>query len=308
MRRVERFIFAPESARRLASLRIGLCLLLAARLAIRNYTVVAGQPEALFQPLSYMKLFPQMPPHDVAVTLQVVGIAAALLAAAGLWIRGSLPLAFVCALILNGMLNSTGKVIHNDVPLTLCLLPLALYPRATAQAWTLAGPLGLRRGRRPDGSARGEAFGWPVRLAMVTIALAYFFVGFQKLRYSGIDWATADNLRWVLYASSDSQAHPNTLALFVADRAWLAHLFAAGTMVVELGFPLVLFWPRSRWFFIPGAILLHLGIGLTMKLDYSSWALTDLIVFVNWPAVVDRLRAALDAPRFEPSSASERAA
>jgi hypothetical protein len=294
MRRIERWLFAPESARRLAALRIGLCLLLAARLAIRNYTVVAGQPEALFQPLSYMKLLPHMPSHDVAVTLQLVGIAAALLAAAGLWVRGTLPLAFVCALVLNGMLNATGKVIHNDVPLTLCLLPLALYPRATAQAWALTWR--LRSPRAGAGAElRGEAFGWPVRLAMVTIALAYFFVGFQKLRYSGIDWVTSDNLRWVLYASSDSQLHSNSLALFVADRAWLAHLFAAGTLVVELGFPLVLFWPRSKWFFIPGAVLLHLGIGLTMRLDYSSWALTDLIIFVNWPLLVDWLAPALRA-------------
>jgi hypothetical protein len=304
VRRIERWIFASESARRLASLRIGLCLLLAARLAIRNYTVVADQPAALFQPLSYMKLLSHMPSHDAAVTLQLVGIAAALLAAAGLWVRGTLPLAFVCALILNGMLNATGKVIHNDVPLMLCLLPLALYPRATAQAWTLAGPLGLRRGSLPTGEARGEAFGWPVRLAMVTIALAYFFVGFQKLRYSGIDWVTSENLRWVLYASSDSQAHPNSLALFVADRAWLSHLFAAGTLIVELGFPLVLFWPRSKWFFIPGAIFLHLGIGLAMRLDYSSWALTDLIVFVNWPLVVDRLAPALEARRWPRSRLS----
>ena len=297
MRRVERWIFAPESARRLASLRIGLCLLLAARLAIRNYTVVADQPAALFQPLSYMKLLSQMPSHEVTVTLQLVGIGAALLAAAGLWVRGTLPLAFVCALVLNGMLNATGKVIHNDVPLMLCLLPLALYPRATARAWTLARPLGLRTSSEWRGEARGEAFGWPVRLAMITIALAYFFVGFQKLRYSGIEWATSDNLRWVLYAASDSQAHPNALALFVADRAWLAHLFAAATLVIEVGFPLVLFWPKSRWFFISGAIALHLGIGLTMRLDYSSWALTDLIVFVNWPTVVDRLAPAIEARR-----------
>ena len=69
--------------------------------------------------------------------------------------------------------------------------------------------------------------------AMVVVALAYFFVGFQKLRFSGVEWFESDNLRWVLYASSDQQASPNGLALFVANRAWLAHVLAAATMATE---------------------------------------------------------------------------
>src|SRR6266545_4716619 len=115
MRRAASFIFAAEDARRLAALRIGLCTLLAWRLATRDFAFVADQPAALFQPVSFMKLLPQMPSHDVTVALQVAG---------GLWTRASLPVAFACALVLNGMLNSTGKIVHNDVLLLLCIVPL----------------------------------------------------------------------------------------------------------------------------------------------------------------------------------------
>ena len=288
MRTLERFLFAAEDARRLAALRIGLCALLAWRLAIGDYTFVADQPEALFQPVSFMKLFGEMPGHDLTVALQIVGVATALLAAAGLWTRASLPVAFGCALVLNGMLNATGKIIHNDVLLLLCLVPLVASPRAAAAAWSLRLPWSAaRRDRAPTS---GEAFGWPVRTAMVVVALAYFFVGFQKLRFSGIEWITSDNLRWVLYASSDSQSEPNQLALFIADRAWMAHLLAAGTIFLELFFPLALFWPRLRWLFVPGVVSLHLGIWLMMGLDYSAQALTVIIVFVNWPWVTDWVR------------------
>ena len=260
MRTLERFLFAAEDARRLAALRIGLCALLAWRLAIGDYTFVADQPEPLFQPVSFMKLLPEMPGHDLTVALQIAGVVAALLAAAGLWTRASLPLAFACALVLNGMLNATGKIVHNDVLLLLCLVPLLARPARRERRLVAAA---LRRaasatGRRP----RGEAYGWPVRTAMVVVALAYFFVGFQKLRFSGIDWITSDNLRWVLYASSDSQSEPNQLALFIADRAWMAHLLAAGTVFLEFFFPLALFWPRLRWLFVPGVVSLHLGIWL----------------------------------------------
>jgi hypothetical protein len=295
MRTLERFLFAAEDARRLAALRIGLCALLAWRLATGDYTFVAGQPEALFQPVSFMKLLPEMPGHDLTVALQIAGVAAALLAAAGLLTRASLPVAFVCALVLNGMLNSTGKIIHNDVLLLLCMVPLLAAPRAASAAWSLRPRSRASAGDRPP--AAGEAYGWPVRTAMVVVALAYFFVGFQKLRFSGIEWITSDNLRWVLYASSDSQSEPNQLALFVADRAWLTHLLAAGTVFLELFFPLALVVPRLRWLFVPGVVSLHLGIWLMMGLDYSAQALTVIIVFVNWPFAVDWLRRRLPAYR-----------
>jgi hypothetical protein len=106
-----------------------------------------------------------------------------------------------------------------------------------------------------------------------------------KLEFSGPAWAVGSNLRWILYAASDGRAHPNGLALVVADRPLLAHALALMTLVIELGFPLVLFRPRSRWFFVPGAVALHLGIRLTMGLDYSAWIATVLVVFVDWPAL-----------------------
>jgi hypothetical protein len=298
LRRLERFIFAPEDPRRLAALRIGLCALLAWRLAIGDFTFVADQPAPLFQPVSFMKLLPEMPSQGVAVALQIAGVAAALLAAAGLWTRASLPLAFGCALILNGMLNATGKIVHNDVLLLLCLVPLLAAPSAATAAWSLS----LRRRRaRPRVAPASEAFGWPVRTAMIVVALAYFFVGFQKLRFSGLEWITSDNLRWTLYASSDSQAEPNAIALFVADRAWLAHLMAAGTVFVEVCFPLALAFPKLRWIFVSAAVSLHAGIWLAMDLDYSAQALTVVIVFVNWPLLVAFLRRAAAAQRGPPS-------
>lgn len=294
MRRLDRVIFASEDARRVAAVRFGLCGLLAFRLARGNYASVAGQPRPLFQPASYMRLLSQMPGHGPTVALQAIGATAAVLAAVGFLTGLSLPAAFVSSLVLNGMLNSTGKVIHNDVLLTLCLIPLLVAVRHLSDAWSVDALLRRRR-PRSTGLRRGAAYGWPIHTAMAVVALAYFFVGFQKLRYSGIEWFTSDNLRWILYASSDRQADPNGLALFVADRPLLAHLLAAGTMATELSFPLCLAFPRLRWFFIPAVITMHVGIRLAMGLDYSAWWISVLVVFVNWPVVVawlQRLRPA----------------
>ena len=301
MRRADAWVFAAEDARRLAAVRIGLCGLLALRLATTDYGVAARQPE-LFQPRFYMDVFERMPSLDVATTVQACGLVAALLAAAGLALRATLPLALVCWLILQGMLNSIGRVIVGDAVLTLCLLVLLACGAAASEAWSIRAPLRVFRkfrretGPQPSIPPRGERYGWPIRTAMIVIALAYFFAGLQKWRYSGLPWVTSDNLRYILYG----QSHPDGLALFIADRPLLAHAFAAGSLLLETFFPLLLFVPKLRWLFIPSVIAMHVAIRIALGLDYSTQWLTALIVFVNWPVVVGWVRHAMapvQAPR-----------
>ena len=271
--RAEAWLFAPGDARRLAAVRIGLCGLLATRLSRGSYVSLAGQPASLFRPRSFMHLFGSMPSRQVVLTIQIVAITAAVLAAIGLRARVTLPLAWAGALFLNGMATSVGKIVHNDVLLLLCLVPLLAAPVADAS------PVDAKKGRtRPAGwSVR---HGWPVRTAMVVAAGAYFFTGLAKVVFSGPAWVLTSNMRWVLYASSDAHATPNHFALLIADRPLLAHGVAALTLLVELGFPVVLFRARAAWFFVPGAVALHAAIGATMGLDYSAWAITVLVVFV----------------------------
>jgi hypothetical protein len=286
MGRAERWVFAPESARRLAGVRIALCLLLAYRLTARDYDAFAAR-HVHFLPHFYMDLFAHMPSPDLASELQALGIAAALLAALGVALRITLPVAFSCALILDGILNSAGHVLVRDALLMLCLILIIAAGRAAGDAWAV---------RATNRTAAGARYGWPIRTAMLVIALAYFFAAFQKWRYSGFAWVTSDNLRWILYA----QPHPSGLALFVADRPLLAHLLAAGTLLLETCFPLILFVPTLRWLFIPAVVAMHISIQIALRLDYSAQWLTVLIVFVDWPSVVDWTRRKLSpiaAPR-----------
>jgi hypothetical protein len=296
VRGIERWLFAPGDARRLAALRVGLSGTLAIRLSRGVFAGLAGQPRELYRPVSFMHAFGSMPGRRVVIVLQVVGVGAAVIAAAGLRPRFSLPVAWVAGAVLAGMTSSTGKITHNDVLLLLALVPL--LPAPTSDAWSVDSV--LRRRSRPDGvSAR---YGWPVRTAMVVVAGAYFFIGLWKLVISGPAWFASGNLRWILYTSSDGQAVPNHLGLFIADRPWLAHVLAGLTMAIELGFPLVLWRPRAAWIFVPGVMGLHVGIWATMHLDYWAWVATVLVVFVNWPAVADRMRRGRERrlPSFAP--------
>jgi hypothetical protein len=280
--RAEGWLFADGDPRRLAAVRIGLGALLAARLASGPYPELATQPAALFRPISFLGLLDRMPSPEAVAILQAFALGAAVLATFGLLTRVTLPLAWLAALPLVAMTSSLGKVVHNDVLLLLCLVPL--LPSNAGATWSLDARL------RPV-AGRGPAFGWPVRTAMVVVAGAYFFSGLAKLLHAGPAWVASGNLRWVLYASSDAQPEPNPYALFVADRPLLAQLVAAATVAVELGFPLVLWRPRLAWLFVPAVVAMHAGIGLAMHLDYSAMAATVLVVMVDWPALADRLLA-----------------
>ena len=286
MRRLERWLFAPGSAERLATLRIGLCAILAVRLNRGIYSALSSQPAALFRPRSFMSLLSSQPPRGVVIAAQVIGIAAAIAAVVGLRARVTLPVAWLAGLFLNGMVTSNGKVMHNDVMLLLAMVPLLVVPVSDAWSIDVRG-----RGAGPAGARVSLRYGWPVRTAMVVVAGGYFFSGFAKLHNSGISWVTSGNLRWVLYASSDSQSSANHLALFVADRAWLSHLFAAGALLLEISFPVVLFRRGLAPYFALGAVALHTGIWLTMGLDYWAWVGTALVVLIDWPAVLDRVRS-----------------
>jgi len=284
---VRRFVFAAEDARRLAGLRIALFGLLAIRLATNgDYAQVADQPAALFDPVSLFHLLSSAPSSGLTTVIQALAVVAALCAAAGAYPRVSFPTAFALALFLGLMLNATGKIVHNDVLLMLCLLPLLAAPSAASRAWSLKS--------RREGSAApallDPAYGSPIRLAMIIVGLAYLLAGLQKLRFSGLDWVTGDNLRYVLLSASDSQAAPNQLGLLIAEHEPLFNLFAAGALVVELGFILCLPFAKLRWVLVPAAVGLHAGIWLTMDLDYLSQALTVVVVFVNWAWIAEALR------------------
>jgi hypothetical protein len=287
VRRAEAWLFAPGDPRRLAALRLGLCAVLAVRLATGPYLELAHQPAALFRPISFLRLLDAMPPLALVLPAQLLALVAALAATAGLWTRVSLPLAWLLAVPLIAMTSSLGKTVHNDVLLLLCLVPLLAAP--AGDAWSLDA-------RRRPPAAAGPGYGWPVRTAMVVVAGAYGFTGLAKLLHAGPAWVTSGNLRWVLYASSDAQPAPNPAALFVADRPLLAHLLAAATIAVELGFPLVLWRRQLLWLFLPAVLALHAGIWVTMRLDYWPMAATVLIVMVDWPVLADRLRRQAPAP------------
>lgn len=273
-RRADGWLFGAETGARLRFVKTTLAVLIGCRVALGPYRGLAGQPRALFRPPPFLTWLPEMPSVEVIVTVQVVGVAAALLAVLGWRYRATFLIAWGSLLVLGGLRASRGKIQHNDVLLLLVCVPFLLAP--VAARW---------QDRVPS-----RRFGWPVRAGIFVVAASYFFTGLAKVISSGPAWITSDNMRFILYrAADDPRAPTDAVSLFIADRPWLATLCAAGTIVLEIGFLSVLFWPWIRPWFVLASLALHGSIYLTHGLDYWNYVVVTAVVLIDWPAVYQRV-------------------
>ncbi|MET0727917.1 MAG: hypothetical protein ABWZ76_06420 [Acidimicrobiales bacterium] len=274
--RLDDVLWGPETGARLLVVHSGLAALIGLRIALGSYRQLADTPGPLFDPVPILAWAPSMPSGWGFVGLQVVGTIAALAAVARRNPRLAFGLAWLCYLVLAGLRGSRGKVLHNDLLLLWTSAPFLLAPLSVT--WQ-------DRERRRD-------HGWPVRSAMVIAALVYFLAGYHKIRRSGLDWAIGDNVRYVmLWGPSVGAAKWDAMATWIGEHLWAAKATGAFILAVEISFPVVLVKRGLQPLYALVAVALHVTTWLFLGLDYWAWALTVLLIFVDWPALIDRRRA-----------------
>lgn len=265
LRLADRWLFAAGSAHRLAAVRSALAGVIGLRIALGPFRGLHAAPAELFEPPPFLSWLEAMPAHWWFIGLQLLGVGGAIVAIAGRLPRVALLIAWLSLLTLAGLKGTYGKVLHNDVLLLLAAVPI------------LAAPSDARRGD-PTTSRR---FGWPVQTSLAVIATVYAAAGVQKLVYSGFDWVTGDNMRWVLYqAAGSGRVRWPEVPLTLADCAWVTHVLAGGLLAGELLAPLLIVPRRTRSAFAAFAVGLHAGTWLLLGLDYWAWALTVTAVVI----------------------------
>lgn len=126
---------------------------------------------------------------------------------------------------------------------------------------------------------------WPFALIQLLFALSYFLPTLAKLRFSGPDWFTADNIRY--YATGNFTVTGAPFALWVASRPLACRVIALGTLLLEALSPLVVVSTRFALVFIAAALAFHLGILLTIGYFFPSLPL--LLLLVDWDGLGRRL-------------------
>lgn len=118
---------------------------------------------------------------------------------------------------------------------------------------------------------------WVWQLMQVTIVLTYFQAGLEKLLIGGVEWMYPQTFRTYLYL------HPTALGNWISGSNFWCTILPLGAMLFQLGFVIIIFYPRLKLFFLPVGILFHLGTFLLFGIGwyYSPWMLTYLF-FIEW--------------------------
>lgn len=118
---------------------------------------------------------------------------------------------------------------------------------------------------------------WELVLVKIALVQVYFSAGLQKLVRSGLRWGNGRNLQAYLienYLWSDKKN-----ALVLACRPTLCMVLSFLTLVFELTFWLVVFFPSLAFFYVAFAILFHTGTLITMRINYLKYMGPVYLVF-----------------------------
>jgi hypothetical protein len=275
------FWFGPEAALNLAAARMLVCTLSLWVVLSRDYAAISGvgfvwQPT----PATTLARFLIFPGHPAVERLLQWGAIVALIGG----ITGVAPRAscFVAGLLLYH-LGSFELAFRGAVPYGrgLTIAPAALLLLAASPS-----DHALTLGRR--GATAGESsgdYGWSLKLIQLLVCQIYLFSAWGKLLASGLAWGSADSMRlWLLWANVDP-----TASTFRTPGLWLAEqprpvlaVLGAGTLALEWGFIVVLFWRRARAWVLPATLIFHVVLLLTINAHVPEVWL--LLVFVDWDA------------------------
>jgi len=143
------------------------------------------------------------------------------------------------------------------------------------------------RTRTREASAR---YGWPLRLIQFQVAMVYVLPGVAKLKESGLNWASGDNLRnWMLMAVQNQDIAVHTrLGEFLSASPLATSVAGGSVLLFELCFVAALVRWRGRAILAACAILFHGLIYFAMNITLQSWPL--LLVFFDASAILNRRR------------------
>jgi hypothetical protein len=299
-RRLYDFWFAPAGPGNL-----GWCRLLFFGLMFWHYVEEpfapwADVPRAFWRPEFLFEKF-RLPvlPHDALLATEIAWKAALLLSAIGLLTRVSTAAAFALGLYLLGLRHNWGKLGHDDA-LLVWVMGILTFARC-GDAWSLDAWVRRRRHiargdapLAPEALCSGE-YTWPVRAVWLTVALVFFNSAVAKLDRSGVAWALSDNLAVLLVHRHYGGNPSSDLGLHLAQVGWLCRAMAAGALLVELLFPLVLVHRAFRWTLVPAAFLMQQGNTYLLGVDFTHFTFAYLF-FINWPWLADRARALAGRP------------
>jgi hypothetical protein len=214
-----------------------------------------------------------------------VGLWGALL---GLLTPISIVICFAGALFHFGFGLNFGKVNHSDhfVVMALFFLCFTKNHTMTCDQAIMRIYYYFQRKEPPPFESSTQP-NWPIQALVLYMCFAYFEAAAQKLRNSGLMWATAENLSLIIL-TRPGVPH---IGIWVANQKIITSILAVGVLVLEFFAPLALLRPYLKLIFGLGLFSLHIGTLILMGphggfIPYSLC----FILWVPWVAFFNALK------------------
>jgi predicted DCC family thiol-disulfide oxidoreductase YuxK len=201
----------------------------------------------------------------------------------GLFTRTSAWLTVILSFYVLGIPQFYGKVDHYHHLLWFAAILAAsrcgdvLSLDAIFMSWKRAD-----RGQlEPPGLSR--AYALPLRFLWLLLGIIYIFPGLYKLFAGGFDWAFSENLKYRLYTIWLDL--DGWIPAFRLDQyPVLYQLSALGSILFELCFILLIFFPKTRYIAAVSGVAFHSMIYQLMKINFTSLA-KAYVTFFDFNAI-----------------------
>jgi len=205
----------------------------------------------------------------------------------GLFTRTSALLAVIFGFYVLGIPQFFGKVRHYH---HLIWFLAILAASRCGDAFSIDAILAARKRADQgitDPPGPSQAYALPLRFVWLLMGVIYFFPGFWKFVWAGPDWAFSDNLKFRLYKTWFEFG--DWTPFFRIDQyPFLYKLAALGTIVFELTFIFIIFFPRIRLLAVVGGLLLHNLTNVFMRIPFW-WLQSCYVSFFDWNAIFHRI-------------------
>lgn len=286
------------SSLNLAVARVIICLYGAWKVATYPFVDLAGWPAFIFQAHRLARFTPGGMQAWWIIGEQILIVACLLLVAIG-WRRAwAIPIG-ACLLAHLAVLNYPIVNEKTFLPIVYFLIFYGLFRQTDSFTWdryresSQRGAAELQaslQNPRPAAGVELNSLKW----FLVTLGLIYFFTGWCKIRIGQLDqfaaWAVPENMRLILEHNALYHIHHvPPLMEWLRTHPWALWPMGLGTLVLELGFVVAILARRRITLFMFALAAMHLGILLTMGLNYLSDMAILYLAFVPWDSVVARL-------------------
>ncbi len=273
------FFLAKESGLKLAILRIiVLSFILVSNFPLSVNTLVKLTETATVPPFGWSnEIIDFLIQPDLAYVLGFLFTFFCIGALLGFFSKFMLWGATITGFFVMGIPQFFGKIDHYHILWHLLLL-LSVSPAGNClsiDSW--------RKNQSQVNLQKTIEYGLPIRVVMILIGLVYFFPGFWKYIFSGLEWAFSENL--ALKMHSKWIDYNGWLPSFRIDRyPFLYQSAAFATLIIELGFIFALFFKKTRYIFALSALMFHLSVFYFMKINFFSLVIL-YTVFIDWNRV-----------------------